>query len=214
VPASESPAAPVTPDDIDNVVARAITLLAPAADRGWHVPAGSLSWTCWETIEHMADDLFAYAMQLAPKDPPMAGHTPVAWRRHRDGGPASTIFADPAGGNHGLLQVLDGCGGLLSAVVRITPPQVRAHHVFGVSDAGGFAAMGVTEVLVHTHDVAAGLHLDWRPPAGLSDRVLRRLFPDAPADTDRWSTLLWATGRAELPGRPAPASWQWDGTPR
>jgi hypothetical protein len=205
---------PVTPEDVDAAAAAAIALLRPASDRDWHVPAGGLEWSCWETLEHTADDLFAYAMQLAPKQPPLEGHTPVAWRRTREGGPGSAIFADPAAGNAGLLQVLDGCATLLIAVVRTTPEQARAHHVFGVSDPEGFAAMGVVEVLVHTHDVAAGLGLAWTPPADLCDRVLQRLFPDAPADTERWATLLWATGRGDLPGRPRLTEWRWDGTPR
>jgi hypothetical protein len=51
----------------------------------------------------------------------------------------------------------------------------------------------------------------WDPPADLCDRVLARLFRDVPADTDRWQVLLWATGRAELPGRPRLTSWRWYG---
>jgi hypothetical protein len=73
--------------------------------------------------------------------------------------------------------------------------------------------MGVVETLVHTGDLANGLGLTWEPPAALCARVLRRLFPDAPADTDPWRTLLWATGRAELPGRPRLTSWRWYGEP-
>lgn len=73
--------------------------------------------------------------------------------------------------------------------------------------------MGIAETLVHMHDVAEGLGLTWAPPPDLCGRVLARLFPDAPAGTDRWVTLLWATGRAELPGRPRLTEWQWHGAP-
>ncbi|HEY2796204.1 MAG TPA: hypothetical protein VGJ28_27810, partial [Micromonosporaceae bacterium] len=118
------------------------------------------------------------------------------------------------GGNAGLLQVLSGCGRLLSAVVRVLPSQVRAHHIYGVADPEGFAAMGVAEVLVHVHDVATGLGLTWKPDAELCDRVLQRLFPDAPRDGDRWDTLLWATGRGELPGRERLEDWRWYGAPQ
>ncbi|HEV7931159.1 MAG TPA: hypothetical protein VGP70_02360 [Actinomadura sp.] len=52
------------------------------------------------------------------------------------------------------------------------------------------------------------------PPADLCSRVLARLFPDAPQTTGPWPTLLWATGRAELPGHPPLATWRWYGTPR
>lgn len=102
---------------------------------------------------------------------------------------------------------------MLVAMVRTAPPEVRAHHVFGVADAEGFAAMGVVEILVHLHDVALGLGFAWTPPADHCDRVLHRLFPGAPTGTDRWQTLLWATGRAELPGHAALAAWRWDGRP-
>jgi hypothetical protein len=66
---------------------------------------------------------------------------------------------------------------------------------------------------VHGHDIAEGLGVDLVPSARLCDRVLARLFPDAPADPDRWRTLLWATGRAELPDRPRLTEWRWYGSP-
>ncbi|SDZ12419.1 hypothetical protein SAMN05216215_104761 [Saccharopolyspora shandongensis] len=87
--------------------------------------------------------------------------------------------------------MLEASGALLVAMVRTTPPQVRACHVFGISDAEGFAAMGIVETLVHTHDLAQGLGLAWNPPADLCSRVLVRLFPNAPVFTDPWPTLLW-----------------------
>jgi hypothetical protein len=67
---------------------------------------------------------------------------------------------------------------------------------------------------VHTHDLAEGLGLAWHPPADLCARVLARLFPGAPRDEAPWPTLLWATGRAELPGRPRLTTWRWYGEPR
>ena len=90
---------------------------------------------------------------------------------------------------------------------------MRAYHSFGVSDPEGFGAMGIVETLLHTHDVAEGLGLAWAPPAGLCDRVLARLFREVPDDQDRWQVLLWATGRADLPGRPRPEQWRWYGEP-
>ena len=97
----------------------------------------------------------------------MEGHVPFAWQYRRPGGPCC------------------------AAMVCRTAPDVRAHHVFGNSDPEGFAAMGVVEILVHMDSVAAGLGVGWHPPADLCDRALARLFPPAaPADTDRWQTLL------------------------
>ncbi|WP_248965973.1 maleylpyruvate isomerase N-terminal domain-containing protein [Sphaerisporangium perillae] len=185
---------------------------APAA--AWERKAGSLEWDCWETVEHLSDDLFAYAAQLGPRTPPLDGNVPFVWESRRPGGPANAIHADRAAGPTGLLQVLEASGALLVAMARTTPSQVRSHHVFGMSDPEGFAAMGIVETLVHTYDLTEGLGLTWTPPADLCSRVLARLFPDAPRDTEPWPTLLWATGRTELPGHPRLTSWRWYGMPR
>ncbi|GGQ39535.1 hypothetical protein BKA00_007324 [Actinomadura coerulea] len=204
----------VTADDLDLAVRLAVAALREAPPEAWDAKAGSLEWDCWETVEHLSDDLFAYAAQIAPRTPPMDGEVPFVWESRRPGGPANAVHADRSAGPAGLLQVLDACGGMLSAVVRCTPPDVRAHHGFGASDAEGFAAMGIVETLVHMHDLAEGSGLPWEPPADLCARVLGRLFPDAPDDTDPWSTLLWATGRGDLPGHPRVTSWRWYGSPR
>ncbi|MFJ8541244.1 hypothetical protein ACIRFH_04345 [Streptomyces sp. NPDC093586] len=208
------PPSPVTADDLDRAVRLAVATLGEASPAAWAGKAGSLEWDCWETVEHLGDDLFAYAAQLAPRTPPLTGEVPFVWESRRPGGPANAIHADREAGPAGLLQVLEASGALLAAVVRTTPPHVRAYHVFGISDPEGFAAMGITETLVHTHDLAQGLALTWTPPADLCARVLTRLFPDAPRTAAPWPTLLWATGRADLPGHPRRTTWRWDGTPR
>ncbi|WP_329019465.1 hypothetical protein [Streptomyces sp. NBC_00690] len=205
---------PVTADDLDRAVQLAVAVLRGAPPLAWGGKAGSLEWDCWETVEHLSDDLFAYAAQMGPRTPPLEGEVPFVWESRRPGGPANVVHADRTAGPAGLLQVLEASGALLVAMVRTTSPQVRAYHVHGVSDAEGFAAMGIVETLVHTHDLAQGLGLAWSPPADLCSRVLDRLFPHAPGSTDRWPTLLWATGRADLPGRPRPTTWRWDSTPR
>jgi hypothetical protein len=210
----ETGPAPVTADDLALALRLAVDVLRAAPAEAWDRKAGSLEWDCWETVEHLSDDLFFYAAQLGPRTPPLDGPVPFTADSRRPGGPKNTIHADRAAGPAGLLQVLEAGGALLVAMARTTPPQVRAHHVFGVSDPEGFAAMGIVETLVHTHDLAEGLGLAWTPPAAICSRVLARLFPNAPRTTDPWPTLLWATGRAELPGRPRLTTWRWDGRPR
>ncbi|MBW1597029.1 maleylpyruvate isomerase N-terminal domain-containing protein [Streptomyces sp. JJ38] len=209
-----SPSVPVTADDVDLAVRLAVAVLGEAPRTAWDAKAGPLEWDCWETIEHLSDDLFAYAVQLGPRTPPLDGEVPIVWESRRPGGPETTIRVDRTAGPAGLLQALEASGALLVAMVRTAPPRTRAYHVFGVSDPEGFAAMGVVETLVHTHDLAQGLGLPWSPPAELCARVLTRLFPQAPEGTEPWPTLLWATGRAELPGHPRLTTWRWDGTPR
>ncbi|WP_404868058.1 hypothetical protein ACI1MP_07155 [Kitasatospora griseola] len=190
---------PATAADVEQAVRLAVATLTEALDADWRAPAGGLEWDCWETLEHTADGLLAYATQLAPARLPLDGYVPLRWQRDRPEGPASVVFVDRAVGAAGLLQTLDAGGGLLAAMVRTAAPQARAFHAYGVTDPEGFAAMGVVEILVHTHDAATGLGLPWDPPADLCDRALARLFPEAPTNTDRWPTLLWSTGRTELP---------------
>ncbi|WP_030613225.1 maleylpyruvate isomerase N-terminal domain-containing protein [Streptomyces sclerotialus] len=209
-----TPVGPVIAADVEQAVRLAVSTLRSAVAADWSVPAGSLEWDCWETAEHLADDHFAYAAQLSPDVPPVDTHVPFRWTQARPGGPGNAFFADRAAGPAGLLGLLEASGGILAAVVRTASPDKRAYHVFGVSDPEGFAAMGVVETLVHTHDIAEGLGLAFTPPEDLCGRVLARLFPDAPDGPDRWSALLWCTGRTELPGRPRLTKWRWYGAPR
>ncbi|MFC3236083.1 VOC family protein [Streptomyces nitrosporeus] len=204
---------PVTADDVDLAVRLVVDTFAAAAGRDWRVPAGGLAWDCWETAEHLGDDLFAYAVQLGPRRPPQDREVAFRYAPDREGGPANSVFADPSAGVAGLLETVEASGALLAAMVRTASPDLRAHHVFGVSDPEGFAAMGVVETLVHAYDIARGLGLEWAPPGDLCGRVLARLFPDAPDDADRWTVLLWSTGRADLPGRERLTTWRWYGAP-
>ncbi|MFJ4675849.1 hypothetical protein [Kitasatospora sp. NPDC088783] len=207
---------PVTAEDLAEGVRLVVALLSgpDAAAADWDRPAGTLEWSCWETAEHLADDLFAYAAQLGPQSPPADGFVPFAYRQEAPGKPTSVVFAQRAAGPRGLVQVLEACGALLVAMVRTARPQDRAFHGFGTADAEGSAAMGLVELFVHAEDLALGLGLDWTAPAGISARVLARLFPAAPTGTDPWPTLLWATGRGDLPGRERPTGWRWYSAPR
>ncbi|MFE3432119.1 VOC family protein [Streptomyces sp. NPDC059171] len=204
---------PVTADDVTTAVRLAVDVLAKAPAERWEDRAGSLEWTCWETAEHLGDDLFAYAVQLGLRTPPLDREVPYRWTPERSGGPYNAVFADREAGPAGLLATVEASGALLASMARTTPPEVRSYHGYGISDPEGFAAMGVVETLVHAHDLAQGLGLAWAPPAALCDRALARLFPDAPPGGDRWAVLLWATGRAGLPGHPRRTAWRWDGRP-
>ncbi|MEV0324632.1 DinB family protein [Streptomyces sp. NPDC050658] len=215
--AEQDPATPgpVTADDLDRVAQLALDVLRAAPPSDWEGKAGSLRWSCWETVEHLSDDYFAYAAQLGPRSPSLAGPIPFIWEPRQGGdGPWNAIHADRAAGPAGLLQVLESTAAMLVAMVRTAPPELRSFHGFGASDPEGFAAMGIVETVVHTHDLAEGLGLQWDPPADVCARVLHRLFPEAPYDEEPWPTLLWATGRGELPGRARLNSWRWYGEPR
>ncbi|XVV12304.1 hypothetical protein ACQP2X_47150 [Actinoplanes sp. CA-131856] len=201
-------------DDVTRAVSLAVTTLTPAEKDDWTRPAGPLTWTCWETAEHMADCLFGYAAQLTPSVPSTTTWVKFGYQERRTGGPYLTMWVEPKEGAPALLEVLESAGGLLAAVVATVPPTRVSFHSYGPSDPSGFAAMGVVEVLLHTSDIAAGFDLPFAPPPELCTAALGRLFPSAPTDTDPWQTLLWSTGRADLPGHDRKTSWKWDGAPR
>ncbi|MFI2642718.1 GNAT family N-acetyltransferase [Streptomyces sp. NPDC018610] len=186
---------------MERAVADAVALLRTATDRDWEtVRAGRVEWSCRHTAEHIAGDLIAYAGQLAG-------------RAQSDYVPFEITF-DEGTGNDGVLDVIETTGVLLTAAVRTTPPEVRAFHPYPFRSANreGFAAMGIAEVLLHTHDIATGLGLAYEPPADLCEDLLARIFPHVRPGEAPWPTLLWATGRGELPGRDPVTEWRWSNT--
>ncbi|MFD4632643.1 GNAT family N-acetyltransferase [Streptomyces sp. NPDC058284] len=187
-------------DRIDEAVAHAAKVLRAAADRDWSVKAGGLDWSCLLTAGHIAGDFVGYAAQLTGRS--TSSYVPFE------------ITLDEGSGPEDAIRVIEATGGLLAAAVRTTPRGVRAYHPYpaGSADAAGFAAMGIAEVLLHTHDIALALGVDAEPPAPLCEAVLGHLFPHVPptpAGGTPWTTLLWATGRGTLPGRARLPKWRW-----
>jgi hypothetical protein len=199
----------VTAADLEHTVSLTVATLREARDGDWEAKAGPLEWTCWETTEHIADNFFFHAAQMGPGTPSTESAVPFAWNQQRKGGPGLVIFADRKAGPDGLLRVVDACGGLMVAMLRAAPSDLRAYHDTGVLEPEGFAAITIAETLLHMDDVAKGLRVDWQPPAELAVTILDRFFPDAPTETDRWTTLLWAAGRGELAGHERPAQWEY-----
>ena len=205
---------PVTGDDVEQAVRLTAAALGEAPAAAWDRQAGPMECSCWDAVEHLNNGMFSYALRLAPATPRARGGVPIRWERPGDDGPLLPIAGDRSGGPAVQLEILEAMGGLVAGMVRSRSPEVRAWHVWGVADPEGFAAMGVVETLVHAFDLTAGLGVAWDPPAELCRRGLARLFPDAPTDTEPWPTLLWATGRGELPGRgPVGPDWQWHAAP-
>ncbi|MFI2434471.1 GNAT family N-acetyltransferase [Streptomyces sp. NPDC018693] len=179
-------------------VASCVGLLRTVTDRDWEgTRAGRLEWSCRRAAEHIASDLIAYAGRLAG--------------RHQNARLPFDIALDDGTDNAGVLDVIQATGTLLAVTVRATPRSARAFHPYPFRSANreGFAAMGVAEVLLHTHDIAEGLGVPYEAPAELCEGVLTRIFPQVRPDADPWATLLWATGRGELPGRAPVTDWRW-----
>ncbi|MGW2648644.1 GNAT family N-acetyltransferase [Streptomyces sp. NPDC001393] len=189
---------PINGDDVTEAVAGCTAALRAAVDRDWRaVRAGRLEWDCHTTAVHVADDLIGYAANLAG--------------RAQDSYLPFELTLVEGTDNAGLLHVIETTGALLAAAVRTAPPGARGFHPypFGSADAEGFAAMGIAEVLLHTHDMAGGLGLAYEPSAELVASLLACLFPHVQPGPAPWPTLLWATGRGELPGRAPVTEWRW-----
>ncbi|WP_431047487.1 maleylpyruvate isomerase N-terminal domain-containing protein [Streptomyces sp. P1-3] len=199
------PAAPASwPDLLVAAAAECTAVLERGtADRGdevWSRAAGDLDWSCRATLDHIALGVVGYAGLLIarPTDryislfASLDAQAPVPVR----------------------LEGIRIAATLLAGTVREAAPDVRAWHPWGHSDGAGFAAMGVVEMTMHSHDIARTLGLDWTPPDHLCAPAVERLFPDAPAGHGAAATLLWATGRAALPGLGRRGGWQWHGEVR
>src|ERR1022692_5344159 len=176
--------------------------LTPAAaePERWDDFAGQLTWSCRDTIAHVVSCCSWYAALLARR---AGGDVEVA---EMDGQAPPPILLDAAASS----------AAVLAAAVRAAAPSDRAWHSFGIGDRSGFAAMGCDEILVHGGDIAAGLGLDYAPPPDLCLRVLRRLFPWAPAaqaQASPWQALLWANGRTRLGTTPPQQKWRWHCAP-
>ncbi|MFB7932683.1 GNAT family N-acetyltransferase [Streptomyces sp. NPDC056039] len=184
---------------MEQAVGECVGLLGGVTDRNWEgAAAGRLAWSCRETAVHIAEDLIAYAGQLAGRE--AEAYTPFE------------LSLEEGAGNAGAVHVIRTTGALLAAAIRTTPRQVRAFHPYPFRSANreGFAAMGVAEVLLHTHDIAEGLGVPYEADSELCDFVLRRIFPHVQPGPNPWQTLLWATGRGELPGRAPVTEWRWN----
>ena len=121
----------VSPQHVRQAAAICHDTLAPALEADWSIPAGPLTWTCRETIDHVSDALAYYCGQIA------TGATEPR-PAIRNGDPAASI-AD-------LLDVVVTSGAILGAIATATPPDARAYHGMGRADAEGFLAMAYRDL--------------------------------------------------------------------
>ncbi len=189
----------VTPDDLLRAAALCRETLGPATEADWTVQAGDIGQTCRETIDHVVSCQTFYASHLATRAP---GPLPRL-RKHDLDAPLERV-----------LDLVPAGAAVLAAVARGSASDARGFHPAGMADPEGFLAMGCDEIVVHTGDIAAGLGLSFDPPDDLCAKVVARLFPWAPSDTDPWPTLLWANGRAPLGERDRlDPDWSWHCAP-
>lgn len=186
---------PVTSADLTAAVTGAVAAFRDHLAGDWAAPARDLDWSCAETLTHIHQALWFYAGQTATagndRRPRMLPTSPDV---------ATAVDALPTS----------------AAILRSTAAGLagRAWHGSGMADAEGFLAMACDEVMVHTWDITAALGGAYRPPAGLSSRVVARLFPWAPDHGDPSATLLWCNGRIDLGDRSRLGDdWDWHCAP-
>ncbi|MDH4115978.1 MAG: maleylpyruvate isomerase N-terminal domain-containing protein [Acidimicrobiia bacterium] len=185
----------ITTDDLREATDLATQTLSPHTGNDWSVKAGTLDWSCRDTLDHIISALMFYAGQIG---------TRATSRRRR------IRAGDPEARPEDLLEVLGTAAAVLSGSIDTMRPSERAYHPAGMSDASGFAAMAVDEVLVHTWDIASGLGIRFGPDTPLVPRLVERLYPWAGFDPDPWAMLLWCNGRVRLGGREQlGADWSW-----
>jgi hypothetical protein len=177
-----------------------LSVLSEQVHRDWQVRAGDTDWTCRDMLDHLVHGVTGYAGLLIVR--PVDRYIGLRAGIH----PEADVPA--------AIEAVQIAASLLATMVRVTDPGARAFHSWGTSDRTGFAAMGATELLVHGHDITRSLGLQWTPPDDLAAQALARLFPDAPTGHPPSATLLWCTGRHDLPGLPRVTNWQWHGALR
>jgi hypothetical protein len=110
-----------------------------------------------------------------------------------------------------LVESLEIATRMLVAVVRDAPPDARA-SIFGragiVAGPPDFVPRGAGELILHAHDVCAGLGVPFEPPAELCRRLREHTRPwliwtsywtDLPCTDDPWGDLLTGSGRTRSP---------------
>lgn len=187
-----------TPDDLLDACEICVAVLGPLVDLSWSPSAGALEWSCRQTLEHLCG--LGYAPVLATRATELR---PLALRVAPD-----ASIAD-------LLRTTEAMTAVLAEVARAAPASARAFHPAGSADPSGFVAMGIDELLVHTHDITAGLGAVFDPGPHLPRLILDRLFPWWPdQEADSWPALLWANGRGSPNGHGQPgAEWLWHCAP-
>jgi hypothetical protein len=179
---------PVDLDEYIQVFERVHRPLSGMVERDWSVQAGTLEWTCRQTVDHMVDCVFSYAMQ-------------VAGRVQGEFLPFAELHAEPEASNRDLLAGLGAVGQILHDVVFCAPAGTTASDGLVSLDLGDWCARAAYELALHAHDVIVGLGAEWELPGGLCGAITespalwmfdRNLAED---EDDPWLALVIGSGR-------------------
>lgn len=186
-----------TTADLTELSAYVASTWSAAADHDWSARAGTVEWSCLRTADHAVDCVWAPVFFLAS--------------RRRDRYP--DIGADMAIGEGAtparLVESLEMATRVLAAVIHDTAPDVRSvifrRPEILVGAPADYAPRAAVELILHAHDAALGLGVEFEPNAELCHRLREHTRPwpmwtvawHGLAHTgDPWSDLLVGSGRA------------------
>jgi hypothetical protein len=165
-------------------------------DADWSALAGTVEWSCTATADHAVDCVYAPAIFLASRRTDRYPDMPVF-----TAGPDATVSQ--------LVESLQVMCRIVVDVVNGAPLDTRAVLFAGSEPTLGapvdFVPRAGHELMLHAHDVCAGLGVDFEPDADLAKRLRdhtsewpmwTEVFGRAVAHTeDPWGDLLLASGR-------------------
>lgn len=173
----------------------AVPQLAVFVDYDLDGPAGDLTKTCREILEHIALMPFQWATRVAT--------------RSQENDYCVGLAGPIEGTARAVLGTFDAGLAVFGDVVSAMPASARSAHSAGLADSVGWAAMICDEVLVHSWDIAQGVGGEFVMPEALCQAVLERLFPWAGSDGKPSQRLLMVNGRRSLGDRPPIPDWVW-----
>ncbi len=186
-----------THDDLVTVTDYVSAAWSHGLDRDWSVPAGTLDWSCKYTASHCFDATLAIGVFLASR----------RTDRYPDWGDPMPVADDPKPDQ--LAEAIAVAGRLVAGVVATTPPDVEAilmRNPVVLAPPTDFAPRAALEAILHGHDVAQGLGLEFRPPADVCERLRDHtkdwrhwhsgVWPPLPFTDDPWADLVIGSGRA------------------
>jgi hypothetical protein len=185
-----------SPADLLTLGAYVAARWTAGADRDWSVSAGTLDWSCTATADHAVDCVFAPATFLASRRTDRYPDMPIF-----TAGPDATVAQ--------LVESLDVMCRILVDVVAGAPPDAPAVLFGGPQPVTGLPADFVPraglELILHAHDVCAGLGVPYEPDpslcAHLRDHTAawpmweQAFGSPLPRTDDPWGDLLAGSGR-------------------
>jgi hypothetical protein len=176
------------PDQLALVLGEVQRTLTQVVDRDWSRQAAALEWSCWQTVDHMIDCIFSYALQVAARAE--SGFLPFG-----------ELHATPDASNNDLLSGLGAVGEIFLAVVCAAPPGLLASDGMCSLGLGDWCARAGYELSLHTFDVVSAFDVQWELEGELCRSIVASpqlwMFDrdSAALASGPWTALLTGSGR-------------------